>query len=498
MTIGQAIQALLEQSKALQLLEQQDEIYARNRILALLGLDDFHQDGEVPANEAAPLEAILNYAVAKGLIADTPAERDILESKIMDAVMPRPSEVNRAFYRRYQKHPEEATDYFYALSQHSRYIKMEQIRKNITYKVATPYGDLDITINLSKPEKDPKAIAREKLAPKVGYPACLLCLENEGYAGRINHPARSNHRVIRLDLLDEPWFMQYSPYIYYPEHCIVISEEHRPMTIDERTFRRLLAFVEKFPHYFIGSNADLPIVGGSILAHEHYQGGRYEFAMARAKDDYAFRLDGFPDVEASIIRWPMPVIRLRGCDAEALAAVAAFILERWKRYSDPEADVLAYSGNTPHNTITPIARRRGAAFELDLVLRNNRTSAEHPYGIFHPHEDVHHIKKENIGLIEVMGLAVLPGRLDRELLEVEKFLLDEANDIADYHLPWAWRLKEKYAGGLCPENVRDVVRREVGLVFLRVLEDAAVFKRDEKGHAALRRFLKKLNARWES
>ena len=270
------------------------------------------------------------------------------------------------------------------------------------------------------------------------------------------------------------------------------------MTIDERTFRRLLAFVEKFPHYFIGSNADLPIVGGSILAHEHYQGGRYEFAMARAKDDYDFRLDGFPDVEASIIQWPMPVIRLRGCDADELAAVSAFILEKWKRYSDPEADVLACSGNTPHNTITPIARRRGAAFELDLVLRNNRTSAEHPYGIFHPHEDVHHIKKENIGLIEVMGLAVLPGRLDRELLEVEKFLLDEANDIAAYHLPWAQRLKEKYAGGLCPENVRDVVRREVGLVFLRVLEDAAVFKRDEKGRAALRRFLKKLNARWES
>jgi UDPglucose--hexose-1-phosphate uridylyltransferase len=407
----------------------------------------------------------------------------------MDCFIPRPSAVNREFYERYRKDPQDATGYFYQLSQNSRYIKMDEIRKNISYKVSTAYGDLDITINLSKPEKDPKAISKAKAAGPSRYPLCLLCIENEGFLGRPGHPARSQHRTVRVQLAGERWHFQYSPYVYYNEHCILLSEKHRPMKIDAMTFQRLLDFVRQFPHYFLGSNADLPIVGGSILSHDHYQGGNYLFPMAKAQMEEHFQLKDFPDVKAGIVHWPMPVIRLQCEDAETLVACGDYILGQWKTYNDPSVDIFAFTDKTPHNTITPIARIRNGRYELDLVLRNNRTSPDHPLGIFHPHEDVHHIKKENIGLIEVMGLAVLPARLKRELEDVEQYLLDEPNNIKDYHVPWANHMKEIYRGRLTKTSVTDIVRREVGMKFLRVLEDAAVFKQDERGKAAFRRFI---------
>jgi len=513
MAMEHHIQRLIHQSLALGLIENEDQIYVRNRIMARLGLDAFTldtesdhlnkvgvaakdldaftMDAEPYLNEKTdPLEALIQEACEQGMIGNADDEKDILAGEIMDCFIPRPSEVNRAFFERYRHDPKEATDYFYQLSQNSRYIKMKEVRKNINYKVSTVYGALDITINLSKPEKDPKAISKAKATKSPGYPKCLLCVENEGFLGRIGHPARSQHRTVRVQLAGECWHFQYSPYVYYNEHCILLSETHRPMKIDAMTFRRLLDFVRQFPHYFLGSNADLPIVGGSILAHDHYQGGNYTFAMAKAEADYHFRLKAFPHVAAAIVRWPMPVIRLQGEDAEALAACADFILEQWKTYNDPSVDILAFTDATPHNTITPIARIRKGRYELDLVLRNNRTNAEHPLGIFHPHEDVHHIKKENIGLIEVMGLAVLPARLKEELEHVENYLLDRPNDIKDYHVPWANHMKEIYRDRLTETSVREIVRHEVGMKFLRVLEDAAVFKRDEKGKAALKRFIR--------
>lgn len=500
MTIDQTIQQLVNQSLELELIDKEDEIYARNRVLALLHLDEFKwEDMSVAGtSEEDPLEHILDYACEKAIIDNIADERDMLVGQIMDCFMARPSEVNKEFYKLYQQNPRAATDYFYELSRNSRYIKVNEIRKNISYKVNTDYGALDITINLSKPEKDPKTISKAKEVKSSSYPKCLLCVENEGYLGRIGHPARTNHRMIRVELLDHQWLLQYSPYVYYNEHCILLSDEHRDMKIDRETFRNLLAFVQKFPHYFIGSNADLPIVGGSILSHEHYQGGNYEFAMANAADDYAFTLNQYPRIQASVIKWPMPVIRLRSNDQQTLVDAASSILDKWRGYSDPSVGVLSFTGETPHNTITPIARFRNEQFELDLVLRNNRTSDEHPLGIFHPHADVHHIKKENIGLIEVMGLAVLPARLERELLEVEKYLLEKDNTIAQYHLPWADNLKEVYGKKLTKATVKDVVRHEVGLKFLRVLEDAAVFKRDEQGKAALIHFINKLKGEKES
>lgn len=411
MSIYKRIHQLLKYGLDHDLLYQEDEIYVRNRIMAVLGLDEWkgteQADDEIPPIHEI-LNPILDWAYEKGIIHEnTITERDILEAEIMDVLMPRPSELIHEFFRLYKQSPKRATDRFYSISKSSNYIHMDRIAKNKEWKVDTAYGTIDITINLSKPEKDPKEIAKAKGMPKSNYPVCVLCKENEGYRGRLNHPARSQHRVIPVKLAGEDWFLQYSPYVYYPEHCIVFKKDHEPMNIHEKTFERLLDFVDQFPHYFIGSNADLPIVGGSILGHDHFQGGKYTFAMEEADIEQEFRISDFTDLEAGVLKWPMSVIRLRGTKDDVFHG-AVHIWKSWKTYGDLEADILAFSGDVPHNTITPIARKKGDRYEMDLVLRNNRTSCEYPDGIFHPHESVHHIKKENIGLIEVMGLAVLP------------------------------------------------------------------------------------------
>lgn len=495
MEIYTLIQSLLNQSIELEMIEQEDEAYARNQLMSLLQLADFPEQVEGAKWGSIPdvLEQIVQYAFEKGIVGILDVDKEILSSKLMNVLIQRPSDVNRRFYDNYEKEPILATDYFYQLSQNSNYIQTKSIAKNINYKTATPYGELDITINLSKPEKDPKQIALEKEKKQdVQYPKCLICVENEGYEGRIGHPARSNHRMIRLELDHEPWFLQYSPYVYYNEHCIVLSKEHRDMKISREGFARLLEFVEKFPHYFIGSNADLPIVGGSILTHDHYQGGNYEFAMARAEEEYSFVMKEFPTVSAATVKWPLSVIRLRSSDKGELIEAADSILSYWKNYSDEEMGIVPFSGDTPHNTITPIARMRGGQLELDLVLRNNRTSEEQPLGIFHPHSDVHHIKKENIGLIEVMGLAVLPARLKEELEEVEAYLLEKTETVKDYHLLWADELKRKYETELSDATAEEIIRKELGIKFQRVLEDAGVFKRDTEGQAGFRRFCNSL------
>jgi UDPglucose--hexose-1-phosphate uridylyltransferase len=491
MDVYTSIETLVNKAAALGMIEQRDKIYARNQIMSLLGLVEYPEHAEA-VEKAIPdlLEDLIRFAVAEGRIAGLESDKDILSSKIMDVLVPKPSSVNKEFYEKYEDSPEEATRYFYDLSRNSNYIQTKSIARNINYKIATDYGELDITINLSKPEKDPQQIAREREMKIVSsnYPKCLLCAENEGYAGRPGHPARSNHRIIDLELSDESWFLQYSPYVYYNEHCIVLCGEHRDMKIDHSTFARLLEFTGKFPHYFLGSNADLPIVGGSILSHDHYQGGNYEFAMADADEIGSFQLSRFPAISANMLRWPLSVIRLRGQEQEELADAAEMILEAWVQYSDTEAEIEAFTGETRHNTITPIARVRDGLYELDLVLRNNRTSTEHPLGIFHPHADVHHIKKENIGLIEVMGLAVLPARLEKEIQEIEKYLLGQSSEVKDYHLPWAAEMKEKYAAELTGETAGSIIRKEIGYKFVRVLEDAGVFKQTESGLAAFRRF----------
>ncbi|WP_197234804.1 UDP-glucose--hexose-1-phosphate uridylyltransferase [Priestia endophytica] len=493
MNIFSVIQSLVEKAFAVNLIESEDRIYARNRLLSLLGFEGFPEHMEKTEEGEIPdlVEKLVSYAVEKNLISGLLDQKEMLSSDIMNVFLPRPSEVNRTFYELYEKDPAHATNYFYTLSQNSNYIQTKRIAKNIAYKVNTDYGELDITINLSKPEKDPKQIAAEKQKKQTEYPypKCLLCIENEGYEGRIGHPARSNHRMIRMNLTNEEWLLQYSPYVYYNEHCIVLSSEHRDMKISKSTFTRLLEFVEKFPHYFIGSNADLPIVGGSILTHDHYQGGNYEFSMAKANENHVFTLKEFPNVHGAIVNWPMSVIRLRSQNREELGRASFLVLETWKNYSDPRVSIEAYTGDTPHNTVTPIARMRDGQFEIDLVLRNNRTTEDYPLGIFHPHEDVHHIKKENIGLIEVMGLAVLPARLEKELKEVAQFLLGEQNEIATYHLHWAEEIKEKYGDQLPKENITEVIQKEVGMKFLRVLEDAGVFKQDREGREAFRNFI---------
>ncbi|SHJ69822.1 UDP-glucose--hexose-1-phosphate uridylyltransferase [Propionispora hippei] len=491
MNIYQAVNELVARAVAVQLITREDTVYARNRILHLLKIDDFQETEGTDSEGSIPelLDFLVGYACDHKLIEDVFDQRDILSSQIMDCFITLPSVINERFYAKFSRNPQEATDYFYALSQYSNYIQTRQIARNINYKAATEYGELDITINLSKPEKNPKDIAREKLMKSSNYPRCLLCVENEGYAGRAGHPARANHRLIRLRLGGEPWYFQYSPYVYYNEHCIVLAGEHRDMKIDRQTMERLLLFVDFMPHYFVGSNADLPIVGGSILSHDHYQGGRYEFAMAKAADEYRFMLRDFPLLESAIVKWPMSVIRLRGEHMADIVSAADHILAKWRAYSDEAAHIRAYTQDTPHNTITPIARKRGKMWELDLVLRNNRTTEEHPMGIFHPHEDVQHIKKENIGLIEVMGLAVLPARLEWELKEVEHFLLGREHRVADYHLAWAEELAQRYKGTVTPDNAEAIVRREVAAKFLRVLEDAGVFKRNEAGMAAFKQFI---------
>ncbi len=490
--IQQTLAGLIHKALATGLIEKDDIDYARNQVMHLLELDAFPEETIEPLDGTIPnlLEELIDYAVENGVIQDLLDDKEMLSANIMNCFVARPSAINSVFNEKYAESPIAATDYFYELSQNSNYIQMNRIRKNISYQHESPYGELDITINLSKPEKDPEQIKREReMKQTLSYPKCLLCKENEGYVGRIGYPARANHRVVKIPLTGENWYLQYSPYVYYNEHSILLSEEHRNMKIDRGGFKRLLKFTEQFPHYFVGSNADLPIVGGSILSHDHYQAGRYEFAMTRAEDAFSFYLDAFPDIRASVVNWPMSVIRLKGESIDELVDAADEILQIWKHYSDEAADVLAFTGDTPHNTITPIARKRDGLFEIDLVLRNNRTTEQHPAGIFHPHADVHHIKKENIGLIEVMGLAVLPPRLKQELEQIQEFLLGETNHVDPAHQGWAEQLKAQSGPIANREQAEALVREELGKKFVRILEDAGVLKEPQ----AFKRFIHAVN-----
>ena len=493
------ISRLLEYGLQRGLIAPEDKAYAANRMLALLGLREFEPQ---PVEEelhtpVEPLERLCQFAAEAGLIdPDTRDGRDQFDTELMNCLMPRPSQVVGEFYSLYEKDKQAATDYYYQLARSSNYIRVDRIEKDRMWTAPTPYGDLVITINLSKPEKDPKAIAAAKNAPQSGYPKCALCRENEGYLGSANQAARGNHRLIPLELGGEPWFLQYSPYVYYNEHCIVLSHEHRPMKVSRRSISRLLEFVTFLPHYFVGSNADLPIVGGSILTHDHFQGGRYEFPMAKAPIREKVCFPGFEDVEAGIVHWPMSVIRLRGKEAQRLVDLADKILTAWREYSDESAEILAYTEGTPHNTITPIARRRGEDYELDLVLRNNRTTPEHPLGRFHPHAEYHHIKKENIGLIEVMGLAILPPRLLTETGLLEQALKDpaQAQEIMarpemEKHQAWYEELK---AAGAGEGDTQRAIQESIGVIFGKILGNAGVYKDTEEGREAFRRFCSSL------
>lgn len=478
------------------LFEKRDEIYITNRLLEALGLDSFVCDDKF---ENVDLEQtlceLLDYAESAGLIGEGITERDLFDTKLMGIMVPRPSEVTKTFYEKYEQSPEAATDYFYNLSCDSDYIRRYRIARDVKWVTSTEYGDLDITINLSKPEKDPKAIAAAKSAPQSGYPKCLLCKECEGYAGRINFPARQNHRVIPITINNSEWCFQYSPYVYYNEHCIVFNSKHTPMAINRDTFVKLLDFVKLFPHYFVGSNADLPIVGGSILSHDHFQGGRYDFAMAKAPIEYPLEFKDFEDVECGIVKWPMSVIRTRSRDTSRLIELADKILKVWRGYTDESAFIFAETDGEPHNTITPIARKNGEFFELDLVLRNNITTKEHPLGVFHPHAELHHIKKENIGLIEVMGLAVLPARLKEEMALLKQAMLNgediRRDERISKHADWAEEIVEKHKD-INSENIDKIIKDEIGLVFARVLSDAGVFKRTPEGIKAFKRFAGKV------
>lgn len=465
---------------------EDDMFYLHNRVLALVGEDGAEQETQ-ETDLIALKEELVDLAVKNGKVGELMAEKDCLGAELMNFITPIPSQVNRRFWDTYDKSPQQAVADFYDLSKRNDYIKIAAIAKNIAFTTPSQYGDIQITINLSKPEKDPKAIAAAKLTKASSYPKCQLCMENEGYQGRINHPARANHRIIRLNLGDEKWGFQYSPYAYFNEHCIILNTEHVPMVISKNTFAQLLDIVDIFPGYFAGSNSDLPIVGGSILTHNHYQGGRYVFPMEIAELDNEFHFKGYSDVTAGIVKWPMSVLRLRSQNKARLVELAEKIRLAWRDYSDESIDVLAYTGDTPHHTVTPIARKRDGQFELDIVLRDNHTTAEFPDGVYHPHADVQHIKKENIGLIEVMGLAILPPRLKDELLEVEKYLLNQYNEIADYHKDWADEIKKRT--DITADTVHNIVQEEVGHVFVRVLEDAGVYKRDEKGQKAFMRFV---------
>ena len=501
MSVRTAVLNLIAYGIRTGLIEPLDSIFAANQIYDVLGLEpDYDFDPEyskLDMSDETPLEDILGCllddAVARGKIDGGIASRDLFDTRIMGCLTPRPSDVNAAFWRLYEESPEKATDYFYKLNRDSDYIRTYRIKKDRKWLASTRYGDLDITINLSKPEKDPKAIAAALSRKQQQYPLCLLCPSNTGYAGRLDHPARQTIRLIPLTLDGAQWYMQYSPYVYYNEHCIVLSGEHVPMKIERSTFVRLLEFIKTFPHYTVGSNADLPIVGGSILTHEHFQGGRYEFAMERAGIRKEISFAGFEDIEAGIVEWPMSVIRLDGTDPDRIVELSDRILTAWRAYSDPENDIFAETDGTPHNTITPIARMRGGKYELDLVLRNNRTTDEYPLGIFHPHQELHHIKKENIGLIEVMGLAVLPARLLGEMEELKKALL-EGKDIHDIpslesHADWAMDIASRRKDEITADKIDHVIEEEIGLVFAQVLEHCGVFKDDEKGMQGILRFV---------
>lgn len=470
-----------------------ERTWALNALLDVLKADALP---ELELNEnaglAETLDVLCDYAYEKGLISEnTVTYRDLFDTELMGRLTPRPAEVISRFEALYAESPKAATDWYYAFAQNTNYIRRERCAKDLRWKVDTAYGEMDISINLSKPEKDPKDIAAARNLPASNYPRCLLCAENEGYAGRVNHPARQNLRIVPITINEKPWFLQYSPYVYYNEHCICFNSAHTPMKIDCDTFAKLLDFVHQFPHYFVGSNADLPIVGGSILAHDHFQGGHYSFAMERAPIETGFTFPGFEDVSAGIVNWPMSVVRIAAKERERLIALADRILNAWRAYTDADAVIFAETEGVPHNTVTPIARMRDGKYELDLVLRNNLTTEEHPLGLYHPHAKLHHIKKENIGLIEVMGLAVLPARLKTELSAVADALVSGAdlrtNELTEKHADWAEGFREKYE--ITAENALEIVQKETGLVFAEVLEDAGVFKRDHAGREAFLRFL---------
>ncbi len=495
MNINASIKKLINYGICTGLIDESDSVYTTNSIIEALGLDSYEEvsiDGESALCDI--LREITDYAVSKGLCEDSITYRDLFDTRIMGLLVPRPSEVIHQFNDLYKASPADATKWFYKLSGDSNYIRRDRIAKDKKWIYKSEYGYIDITINLSKPEKDPKAIAAAKNAPQSGYPKCALCRENEGYSGRINAPARQNHRIIPVTINQTQWYMQYSPYVYYNEHCIVFNSEHTPMKIDRTTFRKLLDFVELFPHYFVGSNADLPIVGGSILSHDHFQGGRYDFAMAKSPIETNITFDEFQDVEAGIVKWPMSTIRLRCSDSQRLVDLADKILGSWRVYTDADAFVFAETDGEKHNTITPIARMAYGKYELDLVLRNNITTSEHPLGVYHPHSELHHIKKENIGLIEVMGLAVLPARLSSELAELADAIVNK-KDIYSIqslakHADWVAGFAHLY--DITPENINSILEAEVGKVFAKVLEHAGVFKRNEEGQKAFLRFINQI------
>ena len=497
MQIETYIDSLVSYAMNTGLAEPEDHMVLTNRLLQLLGKDDYVPSDEPQSEDLEEiLAALVDYACKRGLCEDNITARDLFDTKLMGALTPMPREVIRTFWEKYARSPQEATDWYYKFSCDTDYIRRYRIAKDMRWKYESDYGEMDITINLSKPEKDPKAIAAAKNAPQSSYPKCQLCPENEGYAGRMNHPARQNHRIIPIQVAQQDWCLQYSPYVYYNEHCIVFNQQHIPMKIDRPAFEKLLDFVGAFPHYFVGSNADLPIVGGSILSHEHFQGGHYTFAMETAPVEQEVRFAGFEGVRAGIVKWPMSVLRLNGDDPKEIADLAEKILNVWRGYSDESVGVVAYSDGEPHNTITPIARRRGEKYELDLVLRCNITSDEHPLGVFHPHADKHHIKKENIGLIEVMGLAVLPSRLKGELTALAEALVAGGNINGDAalskHGPWVEELKKQYT--FTSENTLEILLQETGKVFSQVLEDAGVYKNTPQGREAFLRFVQAINS----
>ena len=497
MKIQEAITKLMEYGVRTGLVQAEDKIYVTNQVLEALQLTEYEEttaeDADIDLEEV--LRAITDYAAEQGMIEDSIVYRDLFDTKIMGKLVPLPSAVIARFQELYKEGPKAATDYFYKLSQDSDYIRRYRIKKDQKWITETAYGDMEITVNLSKPEKDPKAIAAAKNAKQSGYPKCLLCKENEGYAGGVSHPARQNHRIIPVVIDHKNWGFQYSPYVYYNEHCIVFNGEHVPMKIEEATFAKLLDFVTQFPHYFVGSNADLPIVGGSILSHDHFQGGNHEFAMAKAPVLKECTIPGFEDVSAGIVKWPMSVLRLRSGERARLIKAAAHILEVWRGYTDEGAFIYAETDGEPHNTITPIARMKNGMYELDLVLRNNITTEEHPLGVYHPHAKLHHIKKENIGLIEVMGLAVLPARLKTEMEKLAETILAggdiRADEALEKHADWVEEFLPKYEH-ISQENIMDILHEEIGQVFGEVLEDAGVYKQTAEGLEAFGRFLGKL------
>ena len=492
--IYQSIKKLVTYALEKGLISPLDKVYATNRLIEALTLDSYEEPqeeyAEVDLEET--LRELLDYACEKGLCENSVVYRDLFDTKLMGLLTPRPSYVNEKFRADYAESPEKATDNFYRFSCDTDYIRRYRIARDMRWKTATDYGELDITINLSKPEKDPKAIAAAKNAPQAGYPKCQLCRECEGYAGRVNYPARQNHRIAAIDILGEPWGFQYSPYVYYNEHCIVFNKKHTPMDIDKQAFRKLFDFIRQFPHYFVGSNADLPIVGGSILAHEHFQGGHHTFPMEKAEKEFGFEVPGFAEVDCCVVKYPMTVLRLNSENKQQLCDLAGKILAKWRKYSDPDAMIFAETDGEPHNTITPIARMRNGKYELDLVLRNNLTTKEHPMGLYHPHEELHHIKKENIGLIEVMGLAILPGRLKKEMADLKTVLLNgedlRENDELAKHADWADEFMGRHPE-FNADNAEAIIRDEIGQVFAQVLECAGVYKCTEEGRNHLKKFL---------